>query len=257
MSYKILIIEDEMPNAQRLQRLILNLKSDAEIVSIEDSIISSVEWLDTYPMPDLIMMDVRLADGLSFEIFKKITITCPVIFTTAYDEYAVQAFKYNSVDYLLKPIQDKELEQAFDKLERQYLSSVKSSLDIVVLQDLISQLQQEKGFRTRFLIPFRDSFTSLSVGEIAYFYSDLGGNKAMLFDGKTMPISQTLETLEKQLDPKQFFRANRQFILHINAIKTIHNSFNGKLLVELNQTTKEDIVISREKAFLFKEWLDY
>lgn len=257
MSNRILIIEDEMPNAQRLQRLILKLKPNTTIVSVEDSIVSSIAWLQHHSMPDLIMMDVRLADGLSFEIFKKIEITCPVIFTTAYDEYAVQAFKYNSIDYLLKPIQENELEQALDKLEKQISSAVKSNSDIVLLQDLITQLQQDKGFRTRFLIPFRDGFTSLSVDEIAYFYSDLGGNKAMLLEGKTMPISQTLETLEKQLDPKCFFRANRQYILHINSIKTIQNSFNGKLNVELKQPTNDEVIISREKAGIFKDWLDY
>lgn len=256
MVEKILIIEDELPNAQRLQRMIKLLRPNATILSIEDSINASVAWLQKNAMPEVIMMDVRLSDGLSFEIFNQIEIACPVIFTTAYDEYAVQAFKYNGLDYLLKPIQEAELLQAFEKLEKQ-IQSITSKLDVNSLLDVMRQLQQGKEYRTRFLLPFRDSYQTLLVEDIAYFFTDMGGNRAMLMDGTSVPITLTLETLEKQLDPKRFFRANRQFIVHIDAIKTIHNYFNGKLKVELKNATQEEVIISREKAAAFKEWLNF
>lgn len=250
---KILIIEDEKPNADRLKRLLLKLRPHAEIVSVEESIISAVNWLENNPAPDMIMMDVRLADGLSFEIFNKFEIRSPVIFTTAYDEYAVQAFKYNSIDYLLKPIEEEELELAL----RRYETFIETVPFVgTAIEGLLNYIQP-KDYRKRFLIPHRDGYKTVLSEDVLYFYTELGISKAMLNTGSVENVPQTLEELEKQLDPKFFFRANRQFIIHIDAVKQIFNHFNGKLKLELRKQPEIEVVVSREKASAFKSWLDY
>ncbi|RAJ08863.1 LytTR family two component transcriptional regulator [Chitinophaga skermanii] len=251
MINKVLILEDEKPNADRLQRLIKVIKPQVEIVGVLESIADCVTWMNTHPQPDVIMMDVRLADGLSFEIFDKVIIHCPIVFTTAYDEYAVKAFKYNSVDYLLKPVVQEELAQAFDKLDHLSPGATPPSLE-----GLLNYLQP-KEYRTRFLLPYRDGYKSVLVNEVAYFFSELKISRAKLVNGETEIIPQSLEELEQQLNPKQFFRANRQFIIHIDAIKQIHNSFNGKLKVEIKNSPTTEIIVSREKAQLLKAWMDY
>ncbi|GEN66698.1 MULTISPECIES: LytR/AlgR family response regulator transcription factor [Chryseobacterium] len=250
---KILIIEDEKPNADRLKRLLLKLRPHAEIVSVEDSIISAVNWLENNAAPDMIMMDVRLADGLSFEIFNKFDIRSPVIFTTAYDEYAVQAFKYNSIDYLLKPIEEEELELAL----RRYETFIETVPFVgTAIEGLLNYIQP-KDYRKRFLIPHRDGYKTVLSEDVLYFYTELGISKAMLNTGSVENVPQTLEELEKQLDPKFFFRANRQFIIHIDSVKQIFNHFNGKLKLELRKQPEIEVVVSREKASAFKSWLDY
>ncbi|WP_330747008.1 LytR/AlgR family response regulator transcription factor [Chryseobacterium sp. CP-77] len=249
---KILIVEDEKPNADRLKRLLLKLRPTTEILSIEDSIESSVYWLENNPMPDLIMMDVRLSDGLSFEIFNKVDIRCPVIFTTAYDEYAVKAFKYNSVDYLLKPIEEEELNTALQRYE-----GFMESIPFVgsALEGLLNYIQP-KEYRKRFLIASKDGYKALLTDDILYFSTDLGITKAQL-ESSSEIIPHTLEELEKQLDPKSFFRANRQFIININSIASVINDFNGKLKIELINNPDTELIISREKASTFKAWMDF
>lgn len=250
---KILIIEDEKPNADRLKRLLLKLRPHIEILSVEDSIISAVHWLENNAAPDMIMMDVRLADGLSFEIFNKFEIRSPVIFTTAYDEYAVQAFKYNSIDYLLKPIEEEELEIAL----RRYETFIETVPFVgTAIEGLLNYIQP-KDYRKRFLIAHRDGYKTVSTEDILYFYTELGISKAMLNTGTVENVPQTLEELEKQLDPKFFFRANRQFIIHIDSVKQIFNHFNGKLKLELRKQPDVEVIVSREKASVFKSWMDY
>lgn len=250
---KILIIEDEKPNADRLKRLLLKLRPHMEILSVEDSIISAVNWLENNVVPDIIMMDVRLADGLSFEIFNKFDIRSPVIFTTAYDEYAVQAFKYNSIDYLLKPIEEEELDQAL----RRYETFIETAPFIGTAIEGLLNYMQPKNYRKRFLIPHRDGYKTVMAEDILYFYTEFGGSKAMLTTGIVENIPQTLEELEKQMDPKFFFRANRQFIIHIDSVKQIFNHFNGKLKLELRKHPDMEVIVSREKSSVFKSWLDY
>lgn len=250
---KILIIEDEKPNADRLKRLLLKLRPHMEILSVEDSIISAVNWLENNVVPDIIMMDVRLADGLSFEIFNKFDIRSPVIFTTAYDEYAVQAFKYNSIDYLLKPIEEEELDQAL----RRYETFIETAPFIGTAIEGLLNYMQPKNYRKRFLIPHRDGYKTVMAEDILYFYIEFGGSKAMLTTGIVENIPQTLEELEKQMDPKFFFRANRQFIIHIDSVKQIFNHFNGKLKLELRKHPDMEVIVSREKSSVFKSWLDY
>ncbi len=252
MIQKVLIIEDERPNADRLERLIKSVRPNAQIVDVLECICESIEWFESHEMPDVVMMDIRLSDGLSFEIFEKTTISCPIIFTTAYDEYAVKAFKYNSIDYLLKPVELDELERAFQKLE-----STSSAPEPASLANLLNYFQP-KDFRTRFLLPYRDGYKSLQINDISYFYSKLKITRAKLHNGTEEIIPLTMEELEEQLNPKDFFRANRQFIIHVDAIEQIHNYFNGKLKVDLKRAPEDmELIVSREKASLLKAWLDF
>lgn len=251
MINSILIIEDEKPNADRLQRLIKTIRPKASIIGVLDSIADSVDWFNSNKHPDVVMMDVRLADGISFDIFARVNISCPIIFTTAYDEYAVRAFKYNSIDYLLKPVEPEELETAFEKLESFVAGQQEKSLE-----GLLNYLKP-KEFRSRFLLPYRDGYKSLLVEDITYFYSELKITRATLHTGTEEIVPQTLEELEQQLDPKLFFRANRQFIVYINAIQQIHNYFNGKLKIDIKNDPDVEIIVSREKANLLKNWLDF
>lgn len=245
---KIVIIEDEKPNSDRLKRLLIELRPDIEILAILDSVKGAIQWFSQHLAPDLVMMDVRLADGISFEIFNQVKIECPVVFTTAYDEYAVKAFKYNSIDYLLKPIEKDELELALNKFESQMLRpSIENLLQYI----------QPKEYRTRFLLPYRDSYKTVMISDIAFFYSELNITYAKLYTGEKEVIPQTLENLELQLNPKEFFRTNRKYIVHLNAIQKVHNYFNGKLKIDLKNNPQEEVLISREKKPLFKTWMDY
>ena len=248
----ILIVEDEKLNADRLKRLLKSIRPKAEIVAVLDSIADCVEWLLTNTQPDVIMLDVRLSDGLSFEIFDKIRVEAPVIFTTAYDEYAVRAFKYNSIDYLLKPVEQEELQAALYKLEQ--LTTAQETPKS--LEGLLNFLQP-KEYRSRFLLPYRDGYKSVLVNDVAYFYSELKITRAKLANGLEEIVPQTMEELEQQLNPKMFFRANRQYIIHIDAIQRVANYFNGKLKIDIKNNPDTEVIVSREKAHLLKMWLDY
>ncbi|SDD54960.1 two component transcriptional regulator, LytTR family [Dyadobacter soli] len=251
MIHHILIIEDEKPNADRLKRFLSMLKPGAAISGPIESVSESIEWLSANPCPDLIMMDVRLADGLSFEIFDKVKPRCPIIFTTAYDEYAVRAFKFNSVDYLLKPVEKDELEHSLRIAEQRQQGDT-----ALAIESLLTQINK-KEYRSRFLLPFRDGYKTIGVGEIEYIHSELRITRARLTNGTDETLIQTLEELEQQLDPKYFFRVNRQYIIHIDAIKQIYNHFNGKLKLELKKNPELEILVSRDKALLIKTWMDF
>lgn len=251
MIHHILIIEDEKPNADRLKRFLSMVKPEAAISGPIESVSESIEWLSANPCPDLIMMDVRLADGLSFEIFDKVKPRCPIIFTTAYDEYAVRAFKFNSVDYLLKPVEKEELEHSLRMAEQRQHGDT-----ALAIESLLTQINK-KEYRSRFLLPFRDGYKSVQVSEIEYIHSESRITRARLGNGTEETLIQTLEELEQQLDPKYFFRVNRQYIIHIDAIKQIYNHFNGKLKLELKKNPELEILVSRDKALLIKAWMDF
>ena len=250
---KILILEDEKLNSDRIQRLMLKIRPDIEIVGILTSVKKTVDWLSANVCPDLILMDIQLADGLSFEVFNLADVKCPVIFTTAYDEYAIQAFKYNSIDYLLKPIEKDQLEAAIAKLENSIQRSYQQS---PLIEELLARVQP-KEYRTRFFLPYRDGYRKINVEDIAFFHSHMTITYAHLFNGEKIVVPQTLEMLEPELEPKNFFRVNRQYILHVNAIEKVHNFFNGKLKLHIKNCTDPDVIVSRTKAPLFKMWLDY
>lgn len=253
MIKKILILEDEKLNSDRIERLMLKIRPGIQILGVLTSVRKAVDWLSENESPDLIMMDIQLADGLSFEVFNLVDVKCPVIFTTAYDEHAVKAFKYNSIDYLLKPIEQDQLEAAILKFEN---SIQRAFQQYPLIEGLLAQMRP-KEYRTRFFLPYRDEYRKIKVEDIAFFNSHLNITYANLFNGEQFVVPQTLETLEQELDPKNFFRINRQYIVHVNSIEKIHNFFNGKLKLELKNSTDTDIIVSRTKAPLFKVWLDY
>ena len=252
---KALIIEDELPAAKRLKSVLKEVEPTIEIINVIDSIATAVKWIDNNPTPDLIFMDIQLSDGLSFEIFKHAEIKCPVIFTTAFDEYAIQAFKVNSIDYLLKPIEAGDLRNSlkkFDELKKQFSAESESKQ----LKKLLEAITQNKSvFKTRFLVKSGQSFIRISAEECAYFSLEKKLTYLVLFNGKKHLVDFTLDELEKQLDPKKFFRANRQFFVNIESITSVHNFFGGKLKLRLKPDTLGNVIISREKASLFKEWM--
>lgn len=250
MIENILIIEDEKPNSDRLLRLINNIFKNVAIVVLE-SVSDSLDWFKSNSQPDVILLDVRLSDGLCFEILENVKIKCPIIFTTAFDEYAIKAFKVNGIDYLLKPIDENELTEAFEKVR--LISGEKQSIPI----DNLIQFLKPTEYRNRFLLPYKDGFKMIMVSDISFFYSELKITKAKLQNGLEETIFCTMEELEKQLDPKLFFRANRQYIIHIDSVQYVHNYFNGKLKILLKKNPELEIIVSRDKAMFLKKWLDF
>ncbi len=247
---KAVIIEDESVAAQALQSLIRDIDPDIEIVANLQTIEESVEWFEESPMPELVFMDIHLADGSSFAIFDKTSISCPIIFTTAYDEYALKAFEVNSIDYLLKPINRTDLERALNKFKHLSGNPDKSSLE-----GLLAQMGGlKKKYKTCFLIPERDKLIPLSVGNIAYIFIDTKTVKAVTMDNHTYYLNQTLDEMMAQLDPEQFFRANRQFIISRNAVKDMAVWFGNKLAVNLSVPVPEKIIVSKARVGEFKTW---
>lgn len=249
---KVLIIEDESHSAERLQRSIHTLHPDYEIVGVAKSITQSIEWLNEC-QPDLIFSDIRLQDGLSFEIFKAVKVASPIIFTTAYDQYAIQAFKFNSIDYLLKPIDPDELEAAIQKA----VGRMAPARPEPNLERLLEYLGQPVShYRERFLVSYRDEYAAIEVRNVCFIRSQHEMTRIYLTDGSSSVIPSTLDQLEKEMNPAVFFRANRQYLIQVNYIRKVSNWFNYKLKVEMNGYPQEEILISREKAAAFKKWLD-
>lgn len=251
---RILIFEDEIPAAKRLEKLIMECKPDAEILDVIDTVEDAVEWFENNDEPDLVISDIQLADGVSFEIFEDLELECPIIFATAYDQYAIKAFELNSVDYLLKPFNQETLQKSFDKLEK--LNPSVTNLKELDLSSLIQQASTENTYKQRFLISKGDALIPIAASQIAYIYTE---DKAVMIktnDGKSYFLSYSLDELEGQLDPSHFFRLNRQFITSINAIARISQYFNGKLKVELNPTQEGEVIVSRAKTPVFKNWLE-
>lgn len=251
---KVVIVEDEILSAQRLEKLLLPMDLSVEVMAMLDSVKSSVQWLQTNPAPDLIFLDIHLGDGLSFEILEQINIECPIIFTTAYDEYAIKAFKFNSIDYLLKPIETDLLEKAIQKFRKITSPPVHKEFDFKDFARLLTT--EKKIYRSRFLVNYRDELLPISTPEIAYFYSENKNSYLMGNNGSKYLIDYTLEELESELDPAHFFRITRQIIASSPSIKKIYQHFNLKLKVELVPQFHEEIMLSRDKSGLLKEWLN-
>ncbi len=250
---KAVIVEDEHVAAQNLQRMLTSLSPDVEVVSVLQSVSETVEWFALNPAPELIFMDIHLADGSSFAIFEKVNITCPVIFTTAYDEYALKAFEVNSIDYLLKPINLKNLERAMTKFHN--LQPVERNIEAEAVARLLASFKQNKeNYKSNFLIPHKDKLIPLSTDKIACFYT---GNKTvniLTLDNKTFALDATLDDLYAQLDPARFFRANRQYIVAHKAIEDISIWFGSKISVNLVVTVPERIIVSKARVSDFKTW---
>ncbi len=250
---KIVIIEDEKHNAARLQRILQEIDFNNQVVQILKTVTDSVAWFKSNPPPDVALLDVRLSDGLSFKIFSQVEIDCPIIFTTAYDEYAVRAFKLNSIDYLLKPIDNEELCTALAKLKLH-----QNKIQFTDLRQFAHLFNHRSPFfRKRFLLPHHNGFNTVSSEQVDYIYSESKVSHLVLQTGHEVIVQQTMDELEEELDPDIFFRANRQFIINVNSIENIYHSINGKLKVVLKKYKDKEIQISREKAPLFKAWLDW
>ena len=250
---KVLIIEDEIAAADILQLLICELCPDAEIVAVLQSIDESVEWIRNNPLPDLIFMDIHLADGSSFSIFDEVQISCPVIFTTAYDKYALKAFEVNSIDYLLKPINKKELERAIGKYKNLTSNYADNS---ELIRRLIENIKQPaKSKKTSFLVPQKDKLIPLSVSDIAYIYIDTKVVKAVTLNNTEYYIDETLDDLMNQLDCHDFCRVNRQFIISRKALKDLSVWFGGKLSINLIVPLPEKIIVSKAKTSEVKRWI--
>ena len=253
---KILIIEDEDSAASRLKNMIIKIKPDVEILGVIDSITDALQWFDQNPLPDLIFMDIQLSDGLSFSIFDKIKIKCPIIFTTAFDEYAVKAFEVNSIDYLLKPIYEDKLTKSFEKYNFLNKLWVQEGFQSQFASFLETMKNNHAGYKTRFLIHKADSLIVVPVHEIAWFVAE---NKEVLLitkNNQQYMLTDSLEKIEHCLDPKEFYRINRQYIVSIHSIAKIDNYFNYKLKLKLNPPSENDIILDRKKVGDFKKWLN-
>ena len=245
-----LIIEDEELAARNLIS-ILKETGNINIVAVLESIADTVEWFEVNNSPELIFMDIHLADGSAFEIFKLVQIDCPVIFTTAYDEYAIQAFKVNSIDYLLKPIDQKSVKKALDKLK----NLTKASVGTDELMKLLSILKPNIEYKTHFLVNQKgDKLIPLTVNDIAYIFIDLNIVKAVTFEEKTFVLQYTMDELTTQLNPKDFYKANRQFIIGRRTIKDIDLWFNSRLSINLKPSAPEKVLVSKARISDFKIW---
>ncbi len=248
---KAIIIEDERPAAEKLLKTIQQTAPSIEVIAVLNSVQSSIDWLLNNPLPQLLFMDIELGDGSSFKIFEKVVITCPVIFCTAYDEYWQEAFEHSGIDYLLKPVKPEKLEIAlnkYDKLKQHFAAN-------------FQQLQQwqrhpsENGYKKRFLVKRGVDYVSVKADDIAYFYAT--HKLVCMVDNKNQKfiLDQSLSEIEKQLDPAQFYRINRKYFVHQNAIKKIKSYPKSKLQIELEPAINEEIIISQENVAAFKEWM--
>ena len=253
---KTIIIEDEYPAAERLRQLLSRLDAQVEVLAVLDSVSGAISWLEKNQPPDLIFSDIQLSDGLSFQIFEAVTVRSPIIFTTSYDEYAIKAFKVKSIDYLLKPVKLKELQAATDKYyEMQQKAAIGDyAMKMEALLDALPMTGRK--YKSRFLVKHQEQLLPIAKEEIAYFYSTNGMVCLVRRDGKQFLVDFTLEELEKKLEPSYFFRLNRQFIATLESIANIHTYFNGKLKLVLRPETAQEVLVSREKVQIFKEWVE-
>ncbi len=250
---KALIVEDEKAALRNLKAVLAEIDADIEVAGEVDSVADTLEWLEEHPVPDLLFLDIHLADGSAFELFEHVEIACPVIFTTAYDEYALRAFKVNSVDYLLKPINKTDLQRALDKLA--LLRKTSGGNVEFDYRRIVQELRQEKTYKTHFLIPVKgDRLLPVSVDTILYFYIADGTVKAVDKELKEMAFPQTLDELTEVLNPQTFFRANRQFLISRQAVQDVVLWFNGRLAVNLKLSSAEKVIISKARVADFKEW---
>lgn len=255
---KAAIIEDEVPAARLLSNMLQELRPEWEIILLPGTIEESVEWFRNNPHPDILFLDIQLTDGISFMFIEQAKPECMIVFTTAYDEYAVRAFTVNSIDYLLKPVHKERLLDAINKFERLnngYLHAMKNLFDVNELMKAIAG-QNTKTFRTRFLVTGNRRFYTVMVTDIAYFYSEEKITYAVTHDKKTHMIDLPLTKLEEELDGRMFFRVNRQFILSADSVRNVEPYFNGRVVIQVNPPYSGQILVSREKITALKMWLN-
>jgi DNA-binding LytR/AlgR family response regulator len=253
----ILIVEDEELAVKKIKKTLASVDETAIVNGVTDSIESTVQWLEENSAPDLILMDIELADGQSFEIFKLTEVKSPVIFTTSYDEFALKAFKVNSIDYLLKPVQKEELETALTKYKKlkEDKNDTEKSLN---MDDLVKELQQKlqpKEYRRRFLVKLGQRLVSIDVNDISYFFSDGRLNFFITHDNKKFVVDYTMDELEDMIDPRSFFRTNRSLYVSVSSIEKIDDYFGNRLILALKPAFNKEALVSREKVTDFKKWM--
>jgi DNA-binding LytR/AlgR family response regulator len=246
---RILIVEDETAAYENLVDILARIDPDIQIAGNTESINQTVRWLRTRQMPDLILMDIHLSDGSAFSIFNKIEIETPIIFVTAYDEYAIEAFRVNSIDYLLKPIKETDLKRAIEKFKKL------TRHDILKYLSQLTNLTHLPKYTDKILIPFRDKLQPVDLKDVSCFYSTEKKTRIILKNGKSYPYSSSLEQIEATLNPADFIRANKQFILSRSSVKNITIWFDSRLLITLDIEPPERIYISKNRAAQFKAWI--
>lgn len=251
---RILIVEDEPLAAAQLAAQIAALRPKAQIAGVCDTVKSTVNWLENNEAPDLAFFDIHLGDGLSFEIFKKVEFSKPVIFITAFDQYAIDAFKVNSIDYLLKPFERADLEKALIKFDNLAQSKI-SNITPKFLEEIVTSIQNKK-FKERFLVKIGTHLRVIETKDILYFYSFQKGTYAKLADGKDYLLDYSLELLDDMVDPKLFFRINRKYTVSLKSINDVIAYSNSRLKLKIESSVDDDFLVAREKVKVFKSWLE-
>lgn len=251
---KAVIIEDEHSAVLNLEHLLKSIDAKIQIVETIDTVTDAIDFFQKEKGYDVVFMDIHLADGNSFEIFKEVKLKSPIIFTTAYDQYAIQAFKVNSIDYLLKPIQENELKNAIEKLKQTQSQLPISNQQMQGLLNLIKG--QKKSYRQSYLVQKGDTLTPIASNDFAFFYIQDGVVRGTTIENVTYHLDGKLEDLENELNPQEFYRANRQYLVQRSAIKNLSIYFNGRLIVNTIPEAKEQIIVSKANAPKFKAWLN-
>lgn len=247
---KVLIVEDETLTAEHFERLLKSYSTEIQVLDRVDSYKNACSWFAQNEQPDLLFLDIELGDGTAFDLLDQVKIESPIVFTTAYDAFAVKAFQYNSLHYLLKPITKSSLSEAMQKVE----GAMEQQMEVVKVEQLKRVFRQE--FKKRFMVKIGEQYKHISVDEIAHFRFDGGFALATTIQNKEFPLDYSLDQLEEILNPMDFFRVNRKIIAHIQSIQNIHTYFNSRLLIQLSPSIKEDIIVSRDRVSNFKSWLD-
>ena len=246
---KVLIVEDETAAYESLVAILKEINSSIEVLGNTESVTQTVNWLRSNPNPDLILMDIHLSDGSAFLIFERILVEVPIIFTTAYDEYAIDAFKVNSIDYLLKPIKSEDLARALNKFAKW------TQTEVIQYLSRLAQLTPTTQYKEKLLIPIKDKLLPVDLHEVSFFYTTDKNTQVCLKNGNSYPYSKTLEQISISLNPSDFYRANKQYIIARNSVKNITIWFDNRLLISLDTNVPERIYISKNKAAEFKEWI--
>lgn len=254
MSLKVLIFEDESLSAEHLVKLIGRYDPTIEILGVVESVKQGVDWFLRNPQPDILLMDIQLSDGSCFDLFKQVKLEIPVVFTTAYNEYAIQAFKVNSIDYLLKPIDFQDLQLAFEKFGKQHKLHLPNPE--LLYEQIYSKLLQPNQYKKRLLVKIGEQLKHILVEDIAYFLFDDGLCWAVTFAKNRLPVDYSLDEIEQMMNPKSFFRINRKLVVNPDSIEKIHTYFNNRLKLQLRPDPETEVLVSRERVAEFKNWLN-
>lgn len=252
-----LIIEDEFRNANRLRKMLVDIDPEMRIDGPLETVTETRQWLRSHPAPDVIFADIRLSDGVSFDALDAVDSHTAVVFTTAYDEYALQAFQYNGIAYLMKPIEEEELRATVQRIKDMKGSTAQPDMNAAMLRELLSGLRQTGAtYRERFLIPYKDGFEVVSVKDVSHIFSEFKTTRLCLKDGTKYTLNLPLDDIEQQLDPNRFFRVNRQFIVSVDCVAGLKTYFGGKIRVRIRNFEELEVMCSRDKAPMLKAWLN-